>query len=108
MIYPVHLNSSKSIKNGRHYSLDMTVDNPSMGEIKNALKNNKISYNEEANRRHPKDLEVTGRFKVFDNDRKKVVQMVVENIKNSRNKKPEKIDNKLNLVPKKKKLKKKK
>lgn len=101
-IYPVYLDSEKKISEGRKYPLNICIPRVKTQEIKQALTKLKIEHREELEKRHPKDI-TPGRFSLKKDQNKKIlIEMIVDCIKEQRNKKIEtagKVPNVLNLVP---------
>lgn len=105
VIFPVHLNSSKSNNQGRRYSKAMSIADPTYKEIKQALDSLNVKYSDDQNKRHPKDFEQYGLFRVDKTaNRKEIIQNIVKFISGSREKKTSNniSNNPLNLMPKKK------
>lgn len=109
ILYPIHINSSKSQRNGRKYSLPNSIKDPSYKEIRIALEGLKIEFTDEPEKRHPKELYEIGRFTIIQSkDRKDIIKEIVNYINELRENKKKnetkpKVANKLNLVPKSKK-----
>ena len=108
MVYPVHIDSSKTVDAGRKYSKEASVPSPKPQEIKAALEKLALEYKCDAGKRHPRDQLVHGRFSIRkEGGRAAVVRRIVDTIVSERNKKAEgnksKVPNLLNLVPRKKK-----
>lgn len=110
-IYPVHINSSISSGNGRKYSLENSVENPSFKEIKTGLTSLSIVFTDDENKIHPRESKEKGRFIVENkNDRKNIIKALITAIKDLRSKRDLLSDkskaastNFLNLKPKSKK-----
>ena len=108
MVYPVHIDSNKTIDAGRKYAKEASVPGPNMPEIKAALEKLGLEYKCDANKRHPRDQLVCGRFSVKkEGSRGDVVRRIVDAIASERSRKAagnkSKVPNLLNLVPRKKK-----
>lgn len=105
VLYPVHIDSSRSLGDGRKYSRNNSVSRPTYREIRLALDTLKLQYKEEASKRHPKDLLEKGRFSIAKLvNRKETIQKIVDVIRENREKKIRadsklKGNNFLNLVP---------
>lgn len=113
MVYPVYIDSSKTKAAGRKYSKTASVLNPKLPEIKAVLDKLKLEYKYDANKRHPRDQLVYGRFSIKkEGDKEDTIKTIVSTILEERNKKIEsnksKVPNLLNLVPRKRKGKNKK
>ncbi len=108
-LYPIHINSLFSLNKGRKYSKELSVDNPSMREIRISLKT--FKFTEEGMKRHPKDYDTLGRFQIYSEGKKTdIIKQVIKNIlsvRNSRKTEQAGTKNVLNLVPRKKNKKKK-
>lgn len=104
-LYPIHINASRSLGDGRKYSRNCSVPNPTFKEIKIALDSLELHYKEHALKRHPKDLVERGRFSISKLDSKReVVQRITSMIGENREKRTQgntklKGNNFLNLVP---------
>lgn len=106
MLYPIHINSSKSQTKGRRYSAEHSVKDPSYREIKLALESLGIIYTEDPKKRHPKEQNELGRFTIEKiKTRKSLITDIVQSIRDNRENKKKnetkaKVPNLLNLVPK--------
>lgn len=134
VLYPVYLDKKKTQAQGRKYNKNLCIDYPSYSEMLMALKSLDIECIEEPSKRHPRDFLNFGRFKIKKMyGKKNIIEGLSQTILSLRNQpktqkvkeqpletekvesfitssKGEVIENKLNLVPKrkdKKKLKKK-
>lgn len=109
IIYPIHLNSAKSQRNGRRYPINKTVSEPKYREIKTALETLNLKFIEEPTKKHPKDFVETGRFKICSlKSKKDIAGNICSTIKSMREKNnlgadKSKTANFLKLVPKSKK-----
>lgn len=126
-LYPVYIDSTRSVSEGRKYRRELCVPKPRYQEIKRALEKLEIEHTGEASKRHPRDFFGSGRLHVKKAYGKRfVVEGVSQTILECR-KTPETgrgerenksghgravhgvvqngvyVENKLNLVPKKKK-----
>lgn len=64
MLYPVYLDKNKSQAEGRKYSKSLCIDRPNYEEIQMALKSLDIECIEEPTKRHPRDFFNFGRFQI--------------------------------------------
>lgn len=112
VIFPISINSTISVNNGRKYPKHLAISNPTFKEIKSALDNLKFTYSDEPNKRHPKDFNEKGLFRVDKSLKKKeVVEGIIKFIAEAREKKTSVSvgnNNALNLIPKRKEKKNKK
>ncbi|EEQ82549.1 hypothetical protein NCER_100726 [Vairimorpha ceranae BRL01] len=125
VLYPVYFDANKKISEGRKYHKNLCVSSPTFLEITNALKYLEIDCTAEIDKRHPRDYFRSGRFKINKMYGKKNLieglrdTIIKSRIKNSSvkpvqrmstekvpefitTKKGEIIENKLNLVARKK------
>lgn len=131
-LYPVYIDSSRTVQKGRKFNRNLCVQNPNFAEIYQALNYLEIENIPEAMKKHPRDFFRSGRFKINKMyGKKKLVEGVSQIIRENRTKKTDTtkkpmveqigkapefvktskgaiIENKLNLVARKKKDKKKK
>lgn len=63
-LYPIHMDSGRSLSEGRKYRSEICVQRPRYHEIKNALERLEIEHVDEASKRHPKDFFNSGRFRI--------------------------------------------
>ncbi|KAK6090574.1 hypothetical protein P3W45_000297 [Vairimorpha bombi] len=64
ILYPVYIDSTKKMSEGRKYNKDLCIDKPTFLEIYNALKHLEIESIPEQNKKHPRDFFRFGRFKI--------------------------------------------
>lgn len=64
ILYPVYIDLTKKMSQGRKYNKDLCIEKPSFSEIYNSLKYLEIECIPEQNKRHPKDFFRFGRFKI--------------------------------------------
>lgn len=131
-LYPVYIDSTKTIQQGRKFNKRLCVQNPNFAEIYQALNYLEIENIPEALKKHPRDFFRSGRFKINKMyEKKKLIEGLSQIIIENRTKKSDTskktfsepiikapeyvttnkgaiIENKLNLVARKKKDKKKK
>lgn len=107
VFYPIYIDSKVSLRDGRKYSKESAVTKPTFREIKQSLDALGIPYVEEAKKRHPKDIENQGRFKIKNEKGRKIISQEIANkIRDIRSKSEANskgTNNFLNLVPKSKK-----
>lgn len=129
MLYPVYIDKNKTQAEGRKYSKSLCIDRPNFTEIQYALKSLDIECVEEPTKRHPRDFFNFGRFKIKKMyGKKNIIEGLKQTIQNARERpveikneqfgdssraqsfittnKGEVIENKLNLVPRRKEKKK--
>ncbi|WEL39234.1 signal recognition particle Srp19 [Encephalitozoon hellem] len=63
-LYPIYMDSTKSLSEGRKYRKEICVQKPRYHEIKNALEKLEIGYVDEASKKHPGDFFNSGRFRI--------------------------------------------
>ncbi|KAG5860505.1 signal recognition particle protein Srp19 [Encephalitozoon hellem] len=63
-LYPIYMDSTKSLSEGRKYRKEICVQKPRYHEIKNALERLEIEYVDEASKKHPGDFFNSGRFRI--------------------------------------------
>ncbi|AFN83496.1 signal recognition particle Srp19 [Encephalitozoon romaleae SJ-2008] len=63
-LYPIHMDSRRSLSEGRKYKKEICVQRPRYHEIKNALEKLEIEHVDEASKRHPNDFFNGGRFRI--------------------------------------------
>ncbi|WUR04012.1 signal recognition particle protein [Vairimorpha necatrix] len=120
VLYPVYLDSTKKLSEGRKYCKDLCIKNPSFLEISNALKFLEIDCTHEIHKKHPRDFFRSGRFKINKMyGKKNIIEGIRDTILKSRTKpsveckntekvqdfvtsKGDVIENKLNLVARRK------
>lgn len=121
-IYPIYIDSRRSLSNGRKYALKNCISNPLFNEISEALDEIHVEYKRENEKRHPKEPFVYGRVHIHKKYGKQyILDGILNYIRNKRNKsdiksvtleeksiKKSSSNNPLKLVPKKKKNSKKK
>lgn len=124
-LYPIYINLDRSLSEGRKYRKELCISNPQYKEIENVLKFLGIEHVGEPLKRHPKSFFTYGRFQISKVYGKAfVIEGLIQNIIKLRSQSaycpPKKthgpvhgvtqngvyVENKLNLVPKKKKSKK--
>lgn len=109
-IYPIYLDSSLSLGNGRKYGINVCIEKPTFKEIRIALDSLNIVFKEDESKIHPKEQREKGIFIVNNKcDRKEIITKLINFIKEARIKKEQNVDkskstnNLLNLRPKSKK-----
>lgn len=86
-IYPIYMDSARSISHGRKYPLSTCVPKPSLPEIVRALQELGIEHQADPGKRHPRDSFVLGRVQINKKYGKKyVVEGLSKAISDSRNK----------------------
>ncbi|KAF9764704.1 Signal recognition particle SEC65 subunit [Nosema granulosis] len=128
-LYPVYIDSSKTQAEGRKYSKSLCIEKPNFLELQWALKHLDIECIEEPTKRHPRDYFNFGRFKIKKMyGKKNIIEGLKQTIESERNRpvevrseqpadsskaqsfiktnKGEVIENKLNLMPRRKEKKK--
>ncbi|EJW02270.1 hypothetical protein EDEG_03294 [Edhazardia aedis USNM 41457] len=79
-IYPIFLDSTRSIKKGRKYNKNYCVPNIQHSEITSALNSLEIPFLDEPTKRHPKEPFVFGRLRIPKNFEKKFVLNGIKNV----------------------------
>lgn len=115
-VYPIQIDSTRSIKKGRRFPLSLCIPNPLFVEIQRALQKLGVEHTIDPTKRHPKEPFVYGRFCIDKKYGKKyVIEGAKQTILDERNK-PKEVktevskdtkkvapNNPLNLVARKKK-----
>lgn len=124
-LYPVYIDSARSLSDGRKYNKELCISKPKYQEIKNALEKLDIEHIDEPSKKHPRDFFCGGRFRIKKAYGKKfVIEGISQTILESRRTRETGtmseqksrgkavhgivqngiyVENKLNLVPKRKK-----
>ncbi|TBU14608.1 signal recognition particle protein Srp19 [Ordospora colligata] len=63
-LYPIYIDSTKSVSEGRKYGIDVCVPAPKWQEIKSALCKLDIEHVSEPGSMHPRDFMKPGRFRI--------------------------------------------
>ncbi|CAD26386.1 SIGNAL RECOGNITION PARTICLE (SRP) SEC65 SUBUNIT [Encephalitozoon cuniculi GB-M1] len=63
-LYPIYMDSARSLSEGRKYRKEICVQRPRYHEIKNALEKLEIEYTDEPSKKHPRDFFNSGRFRI--------------------------------------------
>ena len=63
-LYPVYIDSTRSVSEGRKYKKEFCVPKPRYQEIKHALEKLDIEHVDEPLKKHPRDFFSSGRFQI--------------------------------------------
>ncbi|ADM12010.1 signal recognition particle Srp19 [Encephalitozoon intestinalis ATCC 50506] len=63
-LYPAYMDSSRALSEGRKYRKEICIEKPRYHEIKNALEKLEIECVEEPLKKHPRDFFNNGRFRI--------------------------------------------
>lgn len=86
-VYPIQIDSGRSIKKGRRFPLSLCIPNPLFVEIERALQKLGVEHTTDPTKRHPKEPFIYGRFSVEKKYGKKyVIEGTRQTILDERNK----------------------